>query len=217
MLQMGIEPRTALATNMLALTFMSIGATVPFLKQHRINLNRLPLLIGLTLIASILGAGLLIIIPSEAVPEIVSFAMIGVVIFTVANRQSGVAAVNNKPGKISVILGYIVTFVLGIYGGFFSGGYVTLLTAAYVMLFRMTFVEAIATTKVINIFSSLVATIIFTITGIVNYPLGIILGITMFIGGMIGSQFALKINNFWLRRIFLVTVIILAVKTLISR
>ncbi len=57
-----------------------------------------------------------------------------------------------------------MTFILGIYGGFFSGGYVTLLTAAYVMLFRMTFVEAIATTKFINIFSSLIATIIFFTT-----------------------------------------------------
>jgi hypothetical protein len=110
----------------------------------------------------------------------------------------------------------VATFGLGIYGGFFSGGYVTLLTAAYVALFRMTFVEAIATTKLVNIFSSLVATGVFTAAGIVDYRLGIILGIAMFIGGIIGSQVALKLSNRWLRRIFLATVVILAVKTMMG-
>ena len=216
MLQMGFAPRTALATNMLALTFMSIGATLPFLKQRTVNLSRLPLLIGLTLIGSILGAGLVLLVPSKAVPQIVSAAMIAVVIFSIANHQAGVLAAATSPSRTAQILGYIATFGLGIYGGFFSGGYVTLLTAAYVMLFRMSFVEAIATTKLVNIVSSLVATGVFTLSDIVDYPLGMMLGITMFIGGIIGSQIALKLNNLWLRRIFLTTVVILAVKTLMG-
>ncbi len=91
-----------------------------------------------------------------------------------------------------------------------------MLTAAYVGLFQMTYVEAIATTKLVNIFSSLLATGIFTLSGIVDYPLGIVLSITMFIGGIIGSKIALKLNNLWLRRIFLVTVIILAIKTIMA-
>lgn len=37
------------------------------------------------------------------------------------------------------------------------------------LLFRMTFVQAIATTKLINVFSSLVATLIFMSQGIVDY------------------------------------------------
>jgi uncharacterized membrane protein YfcA len=38
----------------------------------------------------------------------------------------------------------------------------------------------------------------------------------MFIGGIIGSQVALKLSNRWLRRIFLATVVILAVKTMMG-
>jgi uncharacterized membrane protein YfcA len=105
---------------------------------------------------------------------------------------------------------------LGIYGGFFSGGYVTLLTAVYVWLFRLTFVEAIATTKLINVFSSLVATIIFAAQGIINYQLGILLGIIMFVGGIAGSLLALRLDNRWLRRIFLITVNVLALKILVD-
>jgi uncharacterized membrane protein YfcA len=213
MLQIGIEPRIALATNMMALTFMSVGATLPFLKQKTINISRLPILISLTLIGSAIGAGLLLIVSSKALPQLVSVFMIAVVIFSFFNYRAGMIP-ENKPSITNRIIGYFATFALGIYGGFFSGGYVTMLTAAYVGFFRMTYVEAIATTKLVNVFSSLVATGIFALNGIIDYPLGIILSISMFIGGIIGSKIALTIDNLWLRRIFLVTVIILAIKTM---
>jgi uncharacterized membrane protein YfcA len=44
MLQLHIEPRTALATNMFALTFMSLGGTLPFLRGQNADRKRLPLL-----------------------------------------------------------------------------------------------------------------------------------------------------------------------------
>lgn len=217
MFQFGIEPRTAIATNMLALTFMSIGGTLPFLGKSAINRRRLPLLIALTLAGSLLGALLVLIVPSKAMPQIISILMVAVVGFSIAKRDAGVVRGLGKPSRVMEVGGYGATFVLGIYGGFFSGGYVTMLTAAYITLFRMTFVEAIANTKLINVFSSLIATIIFILQGLVDYKLGIILSLTMFIGGIIGSHFALKVSNIWLRRIFLTTAIALALKTLLFK
>ncbi|MEH2273053.1 MAG: sulfite exporter TauE/SafE family protein [Nostoc sp.] len=216
MLQLSIEPRIALATNMLALTFMSVGGTLPFIGKKAIDRNRLPIIILLTLLGSIIGALLVLVVPSKSMPLIISILMIVVAIFSITNRNAGIISRIGKPSKIAEIGGYVVTFVLGVYGGFFSGGYVTMLTAAYVSLFRMTFVQAIANTKFINIFSSLIASIIFFTQGIVDYQLGIILSITMFIGGVVGSRVALKLSNIWLRRIFLATVIVLALKTLLD-
>jgi hypothetical protein len=214
MFQFGIEPRTALATNMFALTLMSIGGTIPFIGKGVIDHRRLLLLIFLTLVSSILGALLVLIVPSKSMPLIIFISMIAVTVFSIANRDAGVVPAVGVPSQIAEIAGYTATFILGIYGGFFSGGYVTLLTAAYVMLFRMTFVQAIATTKLINIFSSLVATLIFGVQGIVDYKLGVILGIAMFIGGVIGGRIALKLSNIWLQRIYLTVVTILAFVTL---
>lgn len=214
MLQLSIEPRIALATNMLALTFMSVGGTLPFIGKKAIDRSRLPIMIALTLLGSIIGALLVLVVPSKSMPLIISILMIVVAVFSIINRKAGIVSRIGKPSLIEEIGGYVATFVLGVYGGFFSGGYVTMLTAAYVSLFRMTFVQAIANTKFINIFSSLIATIIFFIQGIVDYKLGIILSITMFIGGVVGSRVALRLSNLWLRRIFLTTVISLALKTL---
>lgn len=214
MFQFGIEPRTAIATNMLALTFMSLGGTLPFIGQGAIDSKRLPWLIILTLVGSLLGALLIFVLPSQSMPVIISFAMFVMAALSIFNQNKDIDNLAKPPSRLSEIGGYVATFLLGIYGGFFSGGYVTLLTAAYVMLFRMTFLQAIATTKLINIFSSLMATIIFTSQRIVDYKLGCILGITMFMGGIIGAKISLKLSNLWLQRIYLMAIAILAFLTL---
>lgn len=111
--------------------------------------------------------------------------------------------------------GYALTFLLGIYGGLFSGGYVTILTAIFVATFRMTFIEAIAITKLINIVSSGVATAIFIWRGLVDYRLGAILGLTMFLGALLGARYARRLGSLWLRRIYLTAVWLLGLKTLL--
>lgn len=215
MLQFHIEPRMALATNMFALTFMSVGGTLPFLRSSDLNRKRLPLLAGLTLLGSVLGAFLLLRVPTRSVPTIVSIAVLGVAVFSVVYRKSGVQDNVIAPTYRSEVAGYALTFLLGIYGGFFSGGYVTILTAVYVAVFRFTFVEAIATTKLMNVFSSAVATGVFMWHGLVNYRLGLILGVTMFVGALVGARFAIRIGNLWLRRIFLTAVWALGLKVLL--
>jgi uncharacterized membrane protein YfcA len=105
--------------------------------------------------------------------------------------------------------------LLAIYGGFFSGGYVTMLTAAFVLLFGMTFLQAVATTKVINVFSSGIATAVFIWRGVVDLKLGLILGVSMFLGALLGSRIALFLSTVWLRRIFIGAVLALAVKLLL--
>jgi uncharacterized membrane protein YfcA len=147
-------------------------------------------------------------------PLIISISMIGVALFSLMRRNAGVIPPSSAPTRGAELSAYVLTFALGIYGGFFSGGYVTMLTAAYVALFRMTFVEAVSTTKIINVFSSLVASLVFMARGLVDYRLGVLLGVSMFLGAFVGARVTLKLNNTWLRRIFLATVIVLASKIL---
>jgi uncharacterized membrane protein YfcA len=215
MLQFHINPRTALATNMFALTCMSIGGALPFLRGQSADRKRLPPLILLTLAGSLFGAILLLHVPTRIVPLIVSSAMIGIAIFSVVYRKSGIQTITEIPSRKAEIAGYILTFLLGIYGGFFSGGYVTILTAIFVATFKMSFIEAIATTKIINVFSSAIATGVFMQQKIIDYRLGVILGVAMFVGALLGARFAVRIGNLWLKRIFLAAVWILGLKALI--
>ena len=48
-----------------------------------------------------------------------------------------------------------------------------------------------ATTKLMNACSSAIATIIFVWRGLIDYKLGIVLGVTMFVGATFGAQFVI--------------------------
>ena len=215
MFQFGIDPRVAVATNMFGLTFMAAGGTLPFIGKGMFDRRRLPALIALTIIGSIIGALLVLVVSSRAMPLIISISMLAVAVFSIARRNAGIAPETGEATRTAEWTGYAATFALGIYGGFFSGGYITMLTAAFVALFRQTFAQAVATTKIVNIFSSLVATIIFMRSGLVDYRLGVMLGAAMFAGAFVGARVALRLNNLWLRRIFLATVVALALKILL--
>ncbi len=213
MFQFGIDPKVAVATNMFGLVFMSVGGTIPFLRQDKIDIRRISPLIFVTILGSALGAAIVGLITGEAIKLIVSVAMIAVVIFTLIRRKSDVEKASTV-SRSALILTLVLTFLLGIYGGLYSGGYVTILTATLVAFFGMTYSESVASTKLINVFSSGVATIVFMWQGLVDYKLGLILGLTMFVGAYIGAHSVTKLNDIWIRRIFLTTVLLLAVKML---
>jgi uncharacterized membrane protein YfcA len=232
MYQFGIDPRVAVATNMFGLTFMSAGGALPFVGRGRFDRRRLPLLIALTLAGSALGALLVLAVSSRAMPVFISVSMLAVAAFSVATRKRQVGrdagfagaggagaraddAAGEGGARRAEWAGYAATFALGIYGGFFSGGYVTLLTAAYVALFRVRFVEAVATTKVVNVFSSLVATLVFMWAGLIDYRLGALLAVVMFAGAFVGARVALRLGERHLRAAFLATVVALALKILL--
>jgi uncharacterized membrane protein YfcA len=214
MIGLGIEAHTAIATNMLALTFMSVGGSVPFLRGDAIRSTYLPLSILLTVIGSGLGAMLLLTVPVRALQLTVAAAMVGVTIFTLMQRDLGLSA-EKSASRPAVLTGYGATFLLAVYGGFFSGGYVTMLTACLVVFFGMTFLQGVATTKVINVFSSAVATAVFLWRGVVDVKLGVVLGVAMFLGALLGARIALRLHPIWLRRIFITAVIGLAVKMIV--
>ncbi len=173
----------------------------------------MPWFVGLTLIGSTLGALLVGLISSKLMPLVISVSMIFVIIFSFAKRDIGVEKSIHKTAYAEFLI-YFFTFLLGIYGGLYSGGYTTMLTALYVAFAGMTFTEAVANTKLINLFSSLIATTIFAWQGLIDYRLGIVLAVTMFIAGFVGAKFVTKINDVWLKRIFLATVLVLAIKIL---
>lgn len=207
MFQVGIDEKRAIATNMFGLTFMAIGGTIPFLRQGKIEVKKLTPLIVLTLVGSALGAFLVGYITNQSIKLIVSIAMFVVVIFTLVRSQP-------DEGNTILWIGYLASFLLAIYGGLYSGGYVTILTATFVAFLGMDYAEAVGSTKLVNVFSSGIATLVFIWQGLVDYTLGLILAVTMFVGAYIGAHYAARMNEIWLKRVFLGTVLILAAKTL---
>jgi len=215
MFQFGIDEKVAVATNMFGLTFMSVGGTIPFVRKGLIDYRKVSPLIVITIVGSALGALLVGYITNHGIKLLVSVAMIVVAVFTLVKRDSGVAEGHSVPQKL-VVTTFVATFLLGIYGGLYSGGYVTVLTAVLVAFFGMSFTESIASTKLINVFSSTVASVVFAWQGLIDYKLGVVLGVSMFAGAYVGAHYATKLNDVWLKRIFLAIVFLLAAKTVLD-
>lgn len=213
MIQLGIEPHVAVATNMFALIFLSAGGLTPFRKRGLVLRRELPLMTILTIGGSVVGALLLTRVPIRSLQLVIAAAMIAVAIFSLVKRDMGTTR-DVPVTTVRAMMGYGLTLALAVYGGFFSGGYVTLLTAVFAVFFHMSFIESIAATKLMNVFSSVVAVVIFAWRGIVDFKLGLILGVAMFAGGVVGGTIALKMNATWLRRIFIVAVLALAARML---
>jgi hypothetical protein len=114
MFQVGIDEKVAIATNMFGLTFMAVGGTIPFLRQGKIEAEKLTPLIVLTLIGSALGALLVGYITNQSIKLIVSVSMFVVVVFSFVRTQP-------KEGSKILWVGYIASFLLAIYGGLYSG------------------------------------------------------------------------------------------------
>lgn len=214
MLALGIDAHTAVATNMAALTFMSVGAMLPSAGRGVIVRQRLLAAVLLTAAGSILGALALIALPADDIQRALAIVMLGVLAF-VAFDPSARDAERREPSAASVAIGYAATFLLAIYGGFFSGGYVTMLTVAFVACLGMTFLQAVATTKVLNVVSSGIATTLFAWRGLVDWPLALGLGVAMFVGAILGSRAALRLSPIWLRRIFVAVALGLAMRLLL--
>jgi uncharacterized membrane protein YfcA len=210
MFQVGIDARTAVATNMFARVFMSIGGPIPFIRAGRIDVRKVSPLLAITAVSSAIGALLVGIISDVSLKLIITIAMFALTVFILLGFER---RIDGRTSRYT-LLTFALTFALGIYGGLFSGGYVTVLTVVLAAFFGMTFSESVASTKLINVVSSSIATAVFMWQGLVDYRLGATLGVTMFVAGYIGAHFAAKLNDKLLKYIFLAAVLLLAAKTL---
>jgi uncharacterized membrane protein YfcA len=100
MMQVGVSPHVAVATNMLTLVFLSLGGTIPFLKGQFIPRQRLPVLIGLALLGSIIGALVLLVVPARAIPVVIASAMLLVAGFSLTKHNAGVSVIGD-PNRVS--------------------------------------------------------------------------------------------------------------------
>lgn len=211
MITVGMSPRQAVATNMFAVTFMTISATMRFARAGMLR-GRLLLPLGIiTVFTSAVGALIAVKLPETTVKIVVGISMAALVLFIALHRK----AEPPPPTPRRRLVGYIVATVLGIYGGLFSGGYTTLMTVLCTVCFSLTMMESVAVTKPINLVSCAAASVVFFAGGIIDLRIGLPLAAANLAGGWLGAHAALKGGDKFVRILFLGTVAALAVKLIV--
>ena len=213
LIALGMGPKIAIATNMFSLIFVSITGAIGFRKEIKNHHHKL--ILGftiLTLIGSALGAQLVLTMDENIIKKVVASICVIIALLLIVKKDLGTKVGSEKISKPRFLVGGILIFILGIYGGFFSGGYVTMLSYVLVFIFGMSFLETAFTTKIFNIFSSLIACVFFYKSNLINFSVGIPIAISVSLGAIIGTKLAIKKGNAWIRDLFIIIVIILAIK-----
>jgi uncharacterized membrane protein YfcA len=211
MIAVGMSPRQAVATNMFAVTFMTVSATARFARARILRWRLLVPLGAITVVTSALGALIAVKLPETVVKLVVGVSMAALVVFILVQRQSSPPA----PSRARRLAGYAGSTLLGVYGGFFSGGYTTLMTVLCVSCFSLTMMESVAVTKPINLLSCVAASLVFFAGGLIDLRIGVPLAGANLVGGWFGAQLALKGGDRLVRLLFLLTVAGLAAKLLL--
>lgn len=106
----------------------------------------------------------------------------------------------------------LVGAILGFYDGFLGPGTGSLLMLAFIAVFGRDFLGASALAKFFNWASNLGALLWFAPAGTVLWALAAPMAVCNLLGGVLGSRFAVRFGNVWIRRVFLVVVIALIVR-----
>ena len=210
----GIPPATAIGTNRAGLIGLAIAGWYEFDKKHLIN-YKIGWPIGIAaLIGSIIGAKIVLQINENFLKIIIAILTIAILIFMIIEKDIGIKKTKTIIKTKNYVIGTIIGFGLGIYGGFYGAGFGTFLSYLLILVFGESFIERAATRKIAGFLIAVAATIVFAINGKIIYSLALVLFIGDAIGSYLGSKYSEKIGNVWIKRAF-IGIVILMVLTLL--
>lgn len=224
----GVPPVQANATNTVALwpgSVASMGAYRRELASQKPGF--LILLIGSSLIGSILGAQLLLGTSQDTFVQLLPYLMLmATLLFTFspyitqklrtmrANKTAAIEAAaasegkentekavsaKTAPGRTQWIGMAVAQLIISIYGGYFGGGIGILMLATLAMMGMENIHEMNGVKTLLTAFINGAAMITFIIRGAVFWPEAILMVIGSIIGGYGGAYYARKIEQKWIR------------------
>lgn len=210
---LGLPPHTAIGTNLSGMIGVAGAGWYKFHKKRMVD-YKIGFLIGVpAAVGAILGANLVLQINEEVLRRAIAILTILILVFMVVVKPKvGMEKSSSIVRNYEYLLGAVMSFFLGIYGGFYGPGTATFLSYILILLFRQTFLESAATVKIAVLFVTTLAALIFAINGAVDYYLASAMFIGGFIGSYIGVHYSDRIGNVWIKRLFIVVVLLMATK-----
>ncbi|MFC1809080.1 sulfite exporter TauE/SafE family protein [Candidatus Omnitrophota bacterium] len=207
----GLPPHIAIATNRLGLLGMIFTGGYKYHRQHLID-YKIGFLIGvMALIGSICGAHLMLSLDTAVLKIVIAILSCILLLIIIFQPERGLVECKKKTTKKDYVVGSVLSFALGVYGGFYGAGVGTMLSYMLVLLFGKTFLQSAGTRKIPMLLLSIMATMIFILKGVINYPYALLLFVGMAIGAFVGAHHAKAIGNVWLKKMFLGLALIMVV------
>ena len=195
-------------TNRVAILIQNIFAVAAFRRKGQSNFSLSLKLAALTLPGAILGAFFADRIDSNSFKKILGFVVIGAVILMTQKKRLTAASA----GKANTKLGYLAMLGLGFYGGFIQAGIGFLMIVVLHGLMSFSLLKTNVHKVFIILIYTVPALIIFAVGGNVVWRIGLLLAAGNATGAWLGTHFAVKKGEKFIRLVLFIALLIMAVK-----
>lgn len=206
-------PATLLGTNKLASVFGTGSAAISYARRVPVAWSTAAPAAIAAFIASFAGAWTVSRVPADFVRGLLPFILVAVAIYTFRKKDFGSVHAPLHQGWREATLAMTLGSAIGFYDGFFGPGTGSFLLFLFVRFFGFDFLSASAAAKIVNVGSNLSALIWFGYSGHLIWQLGALLAVCQVGGSLVGTRLALKHGTGFVRKLFLVVVSVLIVKT----
>lgn len=208
----GFPAATLMSVNKLASIVGTIGSAIQYARANKSPWGLVMISSAAAFIASIGGAYLLTQIPNQWLRAALPFFLLALLIFNIKSNAGLIHAPKHLHHKQSVIAS-TGAGIIGFYDGFLGPGAGAFYKLLYTRILGFDFLRSAAPAKFLNIASNFGALCVFLYLGYMDWKLGIFMAVANFIGGQIGSKFAIKHGNAFIRKAFFIVVTALIMKT----
>ncbi|HXG56453.1 MAG TPA: sulfite exporter TauE/SafE family protein [Vicinamibacterales bacterium] len=211
---LGLPPGIANATNRVGVLAQNVSAVVGF-HRHNVLPLRWSLAVSVPALAgAAIGVWAALHVPDVLFQRVLSVVMLAMTLVTFLSRRGQPDTVG-EPHSAShplVVLGF---FLVGLYGGFIQAG-VGFIALAVTTLAGLDLVRGNAVKVFAVMLLTLLSVVVFAVTGRVDWPAGVALGLGNLLGGFVRVKLAVMKGQQWLEAVVTVTVVVFAVLLWVS-
>jgi uncharacterized membrane protein YfcA len=209
----GVAPATLLGTNKLAGIWGTAAAAGRYASRVRVEWGAAVPAAAAAFLLAFVGAYTVTKVPSDFLRKLLPFVLILVAGYTLYKKDFGSLHAPLHGGFKQRCIAVGAGSLIGFYDGFFGPGTGSFLVFLFVKFFGFDFLSASVVAKVVNVACNLAALIWFSQSGHVLWQLGASMAVANVVGSLVGSQLAIRYGSGFVRKLFLVIVSALIVKT----
>lgn len=210
----GLPAAVANGTNRVALTFANIIAVYNFRKKGFFDW-KLSLVLGIpAALGSVAGAFISINLPDELYNTILAVVILLVLFIIVIDPKKFIKKNLLDNSLKNRVLGSIIFFFIGIYGGIIQAGVGFLIITSLVFLTGYNLVKINSLKVLIALTYMVVSLLVFVFSGKIDWIYALVLSVGNGTGAFLGTRFAVKHGDKWIKVILVVAAFIMALKLL---
>ncbi|NUU04189.1 sulfite exporter TauE/SafE family protein [Herbaspirillum robiniae] len=206
-------PATLLGTNKVAGVMGTSAAAINFARKVAVRWSTVTPAAIAAFALSFFGAYVVTHVPTDLIRKALPFVLIAVALYTLKKKDFGTTHAPTLSGTREMVFAALIGAGVGFYDGVFGPGTGSFLVFLFVRVFSYDFLSASAVSKFVNIATNLAALCWFGYSGHVIWQLGLLMAIFNIGGSLVGTRLAMKHGSVFVRKLFLVVVSALIVKS----